>query len=436
MKPLLVAEACNPNWVSVPLVGWQVVKHLKSELPGSHLVTQIRNEKAIEKELWKKNADYTALNSERIARLMWYLSKILRGGTGKGWSTATALSLPSYFHFEDLLWKKFGNTLNQKYDLVHRITPLSPTIPSLLARKCYRAGVPFVWGPINGGAPWPRAFDQERRKEKEYLSYIREAYRCVPGYKSTLKYSTAILVGSSETYKQIPKAYYDKCIFLQENAIDPAYFSIPIDKKKEVKLPLRIAFLGRLVPYKGADILIEAAAELMLQGKVVVDIIGDGPEMNNLKRYVNDRNLNSGVHFLGWIPHKKVQHALSESDVFGFPSIREFGGAVVLEAMALGLVPIIVDYAGPSELVSSSTGYKIPLSSRKDIVTNLRITLDQLCKAPSHLRDMGLKAREHVFNNYTWEIKAKRIVEIYKWVLGGRKDKPTFAIEYEQVNRD
>jgi hypothetical protein len=74
-----------------------------------------------------------------------------------------------------------------EFSLVHRLTPLSPTLPSLLASRCKEIGVPFVWGPINGGVPWPAAFDRERRREREWLSYVRGAYRYLPGYRASTR---------------------------------------------------------------------------------------------------------------------------------------------------------------------------------------------------------------------------------------------------------
>ncbi len=58
----------------------------------------------------------------------------------------------SYYYFEYLVWKKFGGRIRAgEFDLVHRITPVSPTVQSLLVAKCARYRVPMIIGPLNGG---------------------------------------------------------------------------------------------------------------------------------------------------------------------------------------------------------------------------------------------------------------------------------------------
>src|SRR5690348_5138937 len=99
----------------------------------------------------------------------------------------------------------------------------------------------------------------------------------MPGYAGTRDHATAIMVGSQATFAQLPPAVQRKSVYLPENAIDEARFgrakSGPVATK-----PLRVCFVGRLVAYKGADMLIEAAADLLRAGELVIDIIGDGPE--------------------------------------------------------------------------------------------------------------------------------------------------------------
>src|SRR5436853_4588069 len=132
---------------------------------------------------------------------------------------------------------------------------------------------------------------------------------------------------------------------MPENAIEPDRFGLM--RKERGDRPLRVVFMGRLVPYKGADMVLEAAAPLSRSGALHLQIIGDGPEMGALKALAARERVENVVDFAGWIEHGQMQEQLAQADVFAFPSIREFGGGAVLEAMAVGLVPIVVDYGGP-----------------------------------------------------------------------------------------
>jgi glycosyltransferase involved in cell wall biosynthesis len=429
MRVLLIAEAANPEWVSVPLEGWSHSRAIMGKV-DAHLVTQIRNEAAIRRAALG-DSEFTAIDSENVARKAVKLASVLRGGAGKGWTAVTALEALAYPYFERLVWKRFGAEITaKKFDVVHRITPLSPTVPSPIAAKCARAGVPFVMGPLNGGVPWPRGFDGARRREKEWLSYVRGAYRLMPGYRATRRHAAAILVGSRDTWKQMPRRYWDKCVYVPENAVDPSRFTRTVEG--EGTRPLKIAFVGRLVPYKGADMLLEAAAPLIRGGAATVEIIGDGPEMPALRALVERERIGTGVSLPGWVEHARLHERLLGADVFGFPSIREFGGAVVLEAMAVGLVPIVVGYGGPAELVTDDTGVRVPVGSREAIVRGFRAALEGLVKRPESIRPMGVRARQRVLRHFTWEAKASQVVEVYRYVLGHRGGLPRFSGETDE----
>ncbi len=374
---------------------------------------------------WLRAEDFTSIDSEKLARPLYRIGEAIRGGKGVGWTTGTAVEAFSYYYFEHLVWKLFGDEIrNGSWDIVHRITPLSPTIPSLLAKKCARAHVPFVVGPLNGGVPWPKGFDAARRKEKEWLSYIRGAHKLMPGYTATRDAAAALLIGSQDTLSQVPAKYRHKCIYLPENGIDPARFS----RKAEAYQGgiLRACFVGRLVPYKGPDILIEAAVPLLKARRLHIDVMGDGPLMARLREIVEQEGLADSVSLHGWVQHSALQDLMCRSQLLAFPSIREFGGGVVLEAMALGLVPLIVDYAGPSELVTGHTGFKVPLGSREKIVAEFRQRLIQISDDPSCLWPLAKAGQERCMQLFTWAVKARQVSEVYRWVRAERSIKPDF----------
>lgn len=423
LRVLVIAEAANPEWPSVPLVGWSHYIALR-DVVDAHLVTQIRNRDAI-RRAGLPESDFTAIDSEAVAGPIHNLGTLLRGGSNKGWTTTAALAPLAYWYFERQVWKAFGARIRAKeFDVVHRITPLTPTLPSPLARKCRRADVPFVLGPINGGLPWPKAFDPERKREKEWLAPVRKAYTLLPGYRSTRENAAAIIAGSRQTLSEIPARWQSKCIYCPENAIDPARFHAP--PERSFGLPIRIAFVGRLVPYKGCDMLLEAAADLVREGKVTIDVIGDGPERERLVGMADAIGKSGGVTFSGWLSQEQIAAKLADVHVLGFPSIREFGGGVVLEAMALGVVPIVVDYGGPAELVSKESGFAVPLGTRAEIVRSVRTVLARLAGDPSQLASMSRAGQDRVEACFTWQAKARQALQVYNWVIT-LGDKPDFG---------
>ena len=379
-RVLVVAEAANPEWVSVPLVGWQHAAALR-EVADVHLVTQIRNRAAILRAGWKEGVDFTAIDSERVARVLWRLAALARGGNDRGWTTIAALNMPAYYYFEHLVWKRFAPEIRAgRFDIVHRVTPVSPATPSPIAAKCAKAGTPFVLGPLNGGTPWPPGFDHARRREGEWLSAVRGAYKLLPGYRATRSKAAAIVVGSRATWAEMPRSAAEKLFYIPENGIDRSKFFARRTRKAE--RPLHLAFVGRLVPLKGVDLLLEAAAPLLRRGDATLEILGEGPERESLERMTERLGLAGSVRFAGWIEHRELQHRLADADVLAFPSIREFGGGVVLEAMAVGLVPVVVDYGGPGELVSADCGVAVPLGRPEELVRSLRGALESLAADP------------------------------------------------------
>jgi glycosyltransferase involved in cell wall biosynthesis len=151
--------------------------------------------------------------------------------------------------------------------------------------------------------------------------------------------------------------------------------------------------------------------------------------MPALQRLIGELGLSDKVALPGWIEHSELHERMARADIFGFPSIREFGGGVVLEAMAMGLVPIVADYAGPRELVTDATGIRVPLGRRSDLVAGFRRALEQLADEPDRVLAMGKRARQRVLEVFTWDAKARQTCEVYRWVLGARA-KPDFGMPF------
>jgi glycosyltransferase involved in cell wall biosynthesis len=172
-----------------------------------------------------------------------------------------------------------------------------------------------------------------------------------------------------------------------------------------------------LSPCKGCDLALRAAAPLMRSGLASFTVLGDGPERSRLEQLARSLGIESSVCFHGWVSHAEVLRRLSYADVLAFPSVRDFGGGVIFEALACGAVPVVADFGGPGDIVHPEVGYKVPLTNESDFVVHLENTLTELAHNRDHLerlrRQGMIYAREHL----TWEAKAQDTTRVLRWVL-------------------
>ncbi len=165
---------------------------------------------------------------------------------------------------------------------------------------------------------------------------------------------------------------------------------------------------------------IDAAEPLLANGRAELTIVGDGPQRPLLEQLAARSGNPAAIRFTGAIPHAEVQQYFAASDLFVFPSIREFGGAVVLEAMAMGAVPIVVNYGGPSELVTDATGFRVEIGPRAQIVQAIRDVIEAVAAHPSSLLPKIATGRRWVDSHFTWDAKARQVVDIYHKLLDHR----------------
>ncbi len=186
----------------------------------------------------------------------------------------------------------------------------------------------------------------------------------------------------------------------------------------ELNDKITLLFVGRLVPYKGADVLIEAISGLdeSILGKIRLIVVGDGQEKSSLEIMIQKYQLQKIVSFTGWVNQKDTLEYYNQANIFCFPSIREFGGAVVLEAMACGLPCIVVNNGGIGEYVTEETGFKIEPISREYLIQELKEKIKILIENEELRKKMSVKSVERV-QEFEWERKATKIVEIYEKML-------------------
>jgi glycosyltransferase involved in cell wall biosynthesis len=138
-----------------------------------------------------------------------------------------------------------------------------------------------------------------------------------------------------------------------------------------------ISFAGRLDKTKNAIELVKIFKDIPGINNWKFQIIGDGPERNNIEDYIKTNNLEDQVFLLGTKTPTEMCELLKRSKIFAFASLSEAFGLVLLEAMFCSNVLVSYDCEfGPSDIINEKNGFLIPLHDREMFVEKLKTLID------------------------------------------------------------
>lgn len=152
---------------------------------------------------------------------------------------------------------------------------------------------------------------------------------------------------------------------------------------------LRIVFVGRLAPYKGLDILLEALAPLAARAWTL-DVYGDGPSQQHLRTMAGRLGIATKVRFHGVISSDRVVPSLATADLCVVPSRYDGWGMATSEALQAGLPVLVSDAAGSRDLVAASGAGAVFASGR---VAELSEQLARRMASSTLIREEKSRAR-------------------------------------------
>lgn len=297
-------------------------------------------------------------------------------------------------------------------DVVMEAGPIAPKGVSFM----YGLGVPVVIGPLCGGMNFPPAFrSMDGAVARLAVGQARRvsglAHKLAPG---KLRADT-ILVANPCTRKALPAGTRGVIHEVVESGVDLAVWQRTLPRPEPGAGPVRFVFAGRFVDWKGVKYLVEAFARIARDTNARLELVGDGELRGELEQLVKDRSLADKVKFHGWLQRNDARDLVERCDVFTLPSLRECGGAVLLEAMALRIPIVCADWGGPGRYVDESVGIRVKPDSHEAYVRGLAGAMRTLANDPGLRRRLGdagpARARSHY---YDWESKTDRVIEILK----------------------
>lgn len=192
--------------------------------------------------------------------------------------------------------------------------------------------------------------------------------------------------------------------------IDLAEF--PMRKMPPQREVRRIAIVGRLSPEKGHGILLEAASKLLKAGfPVELEMIGDGPFRDEIRRLATELGIEKSIVLTGELLPDEVARRLADADIFCMASFAEGLPISIMEAMAVG-IPVVTTWIGgvPELAVNEVTALTVPPGNSDALAAAIK----RLITDPTLGERLSAVARAAVEQRHSQKRNGAKLAEILK----------------------
>ncbi len=172
-----------------------------------------------------------------------------------------------------------------------------------------------------------------------------------------------------------------------------------------------LLFVGRLVKQKGCDVLLNAFAEISKKYKQLnLNIVGSGPELDNLIRICIDLGIEKKVNFAGEKTQDELSKWYQSALIFVMPSVDQEGfGLVVTEAMSCECIVIASQLNSISEIIDDGVdGILVRPGSVKELSKELMRVIEN----PDYASHIGNNARKKVLARFDWAIIGAKYAKV------------------------
>jgi glycosyltransferase involved in cell wall biosynthesis len=259
----------------------------------------------------------------------------------------------------------------QQFDVAHHITF---AVDSLPAGVVGIRGLPSVWGPVGGAAPfmwrYARWLGVRGLVAELTRSMVTGVTRRTFGDRAAAR---ADLVVAQNDH--VARRFSGTNVLIEPNiAMITAQDSFTKPARYRNGDPVMI-FVGRLIPLKGV-VLAVAVLAAMSDSSWTLVILGDGPDRRRIERFARQMAVDHRIELLGQVNREQVGQELRNADVMIFPSLHDAAPWSVAEALVAGVPVVALELCGPPTIVSRTGGgicvsadVKNPVRALADSVT-------------------------------------------------------------------
>jgi glycosyltransferase involved in cell wall biosynthesis len=191
-----------------------------------------------------------------------------------------------------------------------------------------------------------------------------------------------------------------------------------LDAKPIAERPCRVAYLGRLEPYKRVDLLLRAVAALRPRfPDVEIVLVGRGSARPRLERLAAELGLAERTRFAGFVPDAERDALVAEARVCACPSVKEGWGITVIEANAVGTPVVATDAPGLRDAVRpGETGLLVTDGPAQDFAQRLAGAIGRVLSDEALASRLSAAARDWS-RRFSWDSAAERMARAVEAAL-------------------
>jgi glycosyltransferase involved in cell wall biosynthesis len=295
-------------------------------------------------------------------------------------------------------WQKLLKDIQP--DIVHINGCWNPFC-SLVSKWAQQLGYKTILTPHGMLEPWIIKRHHWTRKIPALCLYQKKAVQTADYIHAT----------AESEKRNLLKLEYNSRIIVVPNGIEVENITLKSNWGKTKK----ILFMSRIHPKKGIELLIDAVAKIkssLVGYKIIIAGEGESKYIQSLHKRIQGNELSSLFEFVGGVYGNKKWGLFQQADIFVLPTYSENFGIVVAEALASG-TPVITTKGTPwEELNIHHCGWWID----NDVDTIAKTLKEAIALSEEEYRQRGIRGRALMKNNYSIEIVAQKMMQLYQCI--------------------